>query len=340
MCRKLHEGVLKVPTGVFEDLRGKVFGYLTVIDRAPDAPRGKHKKRVMWNCRCVCGKMKIVAASKLKSGSTKSCGCMSRSLQSKLRSEDLCGKKIGRLTVISRATNHVKPSGQQDVCWNCECECGNSCVKRSEYLKKSPFPSCGCWKSEITSEAKCIDLSGQTFGRLEVIERIGTHRTTGGNHPKARYLCLCSCGEYTITTADALRNGYKQSCGCLKRSDNESKIFSLLRDHQIEFSTEYSFCDLLSDTGFRLRFDFAIFKGDTLKLLIEHQGEQHYYPTNNDMDGFIKLQRRDQLKREYCAAHGIPLYEIRFDHCIESELTKALAMHVDFVPSTADAVKV
>ena len=321
--------------GVFEDLSGKTFSYLTVVDRAEDAKRGKTKKRVMWNCRCVCGKYSVVAASKLKSGSTKSCGCMSNALKSKLRSEDLTGRKIGRLKIISRSENYIKPSGQQDVCWHCECECGNACIKRSEYLKKATHASCGCWKSEIMSELKSIDLSGMIFGHLTVIKRIGTHRTSCGNNPKPIYACQCACGEYTTATADALRNGYKKSCGCIGRSSGEMEISDFLQDNRIDFEEEYKFKDLLSDSGVCLRFDFAIFSNGVLKCLIEYQGQQHYIATDGDLVRLADQKQRDQMKRDYCTAHGIPLVEIRYDECIELELKKALAMHVNFVPSTA-----
>ena len=53
------------------DLTGQQFGYLTVI-RKTDERRGR---AVVWECRCVCGKTTYVAASTLKRGNTKSCGC-------------------------------------------------------------------------------------------------------------------------------------------------------------------------------------------------------------------------------------------------------------------------
>ena len=64
--------------GRFEDITGKRYGRLTVIERADSIlePNGKH--RTVWRCICECGKEKIVAANKLKSGNTKSCGCYAR----------------------------------------------------------------------------------------------------------------------------------------------------------------------------------------------------------------------------------------------------------------------
>ena len=53
-----------------EDLTGKVFDRLTVVER--DITR---EGRPRWICRCVCGSIKSVAACELKAKKTKSCGC-------------------------------------------------------------------------------------------------------------------------------------------------------------------------------------------------------------------------------------------------------------------------
>lgn len=55
----------------FQDLTGKRFGKLVVIERTNN--RGKH---TMWKCKCDCGNYTITGASELKNGTTKSCGCL------------------------------------------------------------------------------------------------------------------------------------------------------------------------------------------------------------------------------------------------------------------------
>lgn len=49
----------------------------TVIEQSEDAvqPNGKHIK--MWNCICECGKIESVNGNNLRSGKSKSCGCLS-----------------------------------------------------------------------------------------------------------------------------------------------------------------------------------------------------------------------------------------------------------------------
>ena len=63
---------------VKENLVGRVFGRLTVIEQADDyvSLKGKHYAR--WKCKCSCNRGKIVlaSASTLKGGHTQSCGCL------------------------------------------------------------------------------------------------------------------------------------------------------------------------------------------------------------------------------------------------------------------------
>ena len=56
------------------DLTGKRFERLLVIERAGSSSNGG----ATWHCKCDCGKPMITRASRLKSGTTKSCGCYSR----------------------------------------------------------------------------------------------------------------------------------------------------------------------------------------------------------------------------------------------------------------------
>lgn len=62
-----------------EDLRGKRFGRLVVIDKA-DCPDGMQKKRRYWKCLCDCGNEKIASTKLLKAGLTKSCGCLAHDI--------------------------------------------------------------------------------------------------------------------------------------------------------------------------------------------------------------------------------------------------------------------
>jgi hypothetical protein len=58
--------------GKFQDLRGMHFGRLKVVARAEHNQNGNAR----WECECICGTSIIVKAGDLKSGNTKSCGCL------------------------------------------------------------------------------------------------------------------------------------------------------------------------------------------------------------------------------------------------------------------------
>lgn len=58
------------------DLTGNRFGMLTVMHRMPNRQVGKNS-RVVWHCRCDCGKETDVLALLLCEGLVKSCGCLS-----------------------------------------------------------------------------------------------------------------------------------------------------------------------------------------------------------------------------------------------------------------------
>lgn len=62
----------------FIDITGKTFSRLTAISRI--ASKGG---RAVWICRCKCGRQAVVSGKQLRSGKTKSCGCLSREITSK-----------------------------------------------------------------------------------------------------------------------------------------------------------------------------------------------------------------------------------------------------------------
>lgn len=53
------------------DLTGNHYGRLTVIERGPNAG-----KETRWVCECECGTRTLVYGLSLKSGATRSCGCL------------------------------------------------------------------------------------------------------------------------------------------------------------------------------------------------------------------------------------------------------------------------
>lgn len=57
-----------------------------------------------------------------------------------------------------------------------------------------------------------MDLTGNRFGRLTVIERAKNDK-----FKHSQWLCECDCGTKIIVSLSHLRTGYTKSCGCLKK---------------------------------------------------------------------------------------------------------------------------
>lgn len=59
---------------------GETFGRLTVLERVANTSYG----RTQFNCTCGCGREKVVAAVSLRSGNTRSCGCLAKEVTSRM----------------------------------------------------------------------------------------------------------------------------------------------------------------------------------------------------------------------------------------------------------------
>lgn len=58
------------------DLTGSQFGRWTVLRASEQMDGANHKKAKYWLCKCQCGTIKTVSQTSLKSGRSKSCGCL------------------------------------------------------------------------------------------------------------------------------------------------------------------------------------------------------------------------------------------------------------------------
>lgn len=63
---------------------------------------------------------------------------------------------------------------------------------------------------------KCIDMTGQKFGRLTVICRTENYITPKGTK-FSQWICKCECGNTCIARVNDLKFGRIKSCGCLHK---------------------------------------------------------------------------------------------------------------------------
>lgn len=116
-------------------LYGQKFGRLTVLDW-----EGNGK----WRCQCECGNEVLVQTDNLKSGNTKSCGCLQKDKASDASFISLIGNRYGKLLVIERVENNRFGH----VCYRCKCDCGGETIVDATNLRNGNTNSCGCIKSK------------------------------------------------------------------------------------------------------------------------------------------------------------------------------------------------
>lgn len=228
------------------------------------------------------------------------------------RTVDERGNKYDRLTVFDyyKDNNDTKNGAK----WLCRCECGNVVIRTGLELRRSrtTHHMCQeCLKKEV-SKRMWKDLTGQTINQLLVLERIGN--SSQGN---VIYKCKClNCGKTLNVNSLALNSKKPQiACGCTRASKGEIKIEQLLQEMNIEYKTQFSFPDCCYIKP--LRFDFAVFKNNELKALIEYQGQQHYECLNNpawedNQEKFTARLIRDKIKQTFCEKNNIPLILIPY----------------------------
>ena len=92
---------------------------------------------------------------------------------------------------------------------------------------------------------KIIDLSGQRFGRLIVVEPI--EKRSGGN---VVWRCLCECRNETFVSACNLKSGRIQSCGCLAIDMRTTHGMSHIKEYGIRNSIIQR-CENPNNTGYK-----------------------------------------------------------------------------------------
>lgn len=288
------------------DETGKIYGNLTVIEKV----NNPKKNGALWKCQCICGKETIVYGHHLRNGKTTSCGCTRANNRI-----DLTGKRFGKLVVIG---NPQKGKGSTGTKWKCLCDCGKTVYRYSNTLKKEgSLSSCGCMKGELISK----NLTGQHFGKLTAIEKIGQD-----NNHNNLWKCQCECGNYTTVRATSLNQGETLSCGCLKSSGN-AFISKFLMKKNINFIAEYSFPDCLTEKGNLMRFDFCILNNDgNITFLIEYDGIQHF---KQNLTGYMAgqyelIHSRDKIKDNYCLTNNIKLVRISYKENLQQRMEEIL----------------
>ncbi len=204
--------------GKCPDLIGMKFGKLLVVSKAESTKDNNSQ----WNCVCDCGNTCVVRGRSLRTGKRMDCGCET------VRFYDLTGERFGRLIVECKEPH----SGDGKTRWRCRCDCGSTIVAESRSLRDGRKTDCGCVNPNKRGGAELIDLTGQVFYALTVLEKAPPQRDR-----RTRWLCKCDCGNIYVTTSQALRKGLAKSCGCGRMKNIAGQRFGMLT--AIERSDQY-----------------------------------------------------------------------------------------------------
>ena len=136
------------------DLVGQKFGRLTVLSMSDE----HNGSGIHWNCVCDCGNNAVISGSNLRSGRTRSCGCLSVESSKRnaaiahtaqFKRHNLIGHKFGMLTVLERTDQRNR---RGNTMWLCKCDCGNTKLISTQALNQGNTISCGCNRARKASE--------------------------------------------------------------------------------------------------------------------------------------------------------------------------------------------
>lgn len=277
---------------------GKKFNKLTVIGVEKNK-RGKNA----YLCQCDCGNTIYVTSKKdLIEGRRKSCGCLKADVLQKYKY--LIGTKIHKWTVIELKRN---PNKYKEVFAVCICECGTISDVNIYNLINHKTQDCGCGRKLMLRETRSTNLVGQKFGKLLVVEQL----EESNKFNRRLYRCKCDCGNEIIVASSCLISGHTHSCGCITSYYN-SYISILLTNMHVCYQPEY----IIKIDGINYRYDFYL---PDYNLIIEYDGEQHYFSVNFGgwdeltlQRKFNEIQEHDHIKTQYCIDNNINLLRIPY----------------------------
>lgn len=283
-------------------MTGERFGRLVVVETL--FGYGKHHRK---HCRCVCdcGNEKIIDAGALRSGATRSCGCLeSESRYNRKHGKYKPGEDIGGFILVEETDKREK---NQSIIWKCKCKVCGSIIEESPCtLIKNGVKSCGC--DYVHPLLK--DLTGMKFGYLTVESIVKRKKRKDDTYKRVVWNCICKCGNTCVVAGDMLTSGKTTSCGCrMNKSARVDMIKEYLDGKNIDNVTEKRFNDCRDIKP--LPFDFYLPNHNTV---IEYDGEQHYRSVNSwgGDDALEVRKKHDKIKNDYCNEHGISIIRLPY----------------------------
>lgn len=180
-----------------KDLKGIRFGRLIPICRGPLDRHGKTR----WNCKCKCGKKKLIHSSSLIAGLTISCGCWN-SLKNRTGYRDLSGAYLRRLA-SSASKRGFKFSITAKYVWKLYKSKGGKCV-----LTNLPIvfaPNSNHCERQTASIDRIDSNKGYIAGNIQIIHKV-VNMIKGWLSPE-EFIAMCNlvANTHHLSRKEALK---------------------------------------------------------------------------------------------------------------------------------------
>lgn len=189
------------------------------------------------------------------------------------------------------------------------CKCTN-CGKEFEISAKHIGKVKTC--RECSEKSKIVDISGQRFGRLVALQRVGRTLAPNGTR-QSMWKCRCDCGNETVVKYIALTSGNTRSCGCMeeenrhvnmqktatqRRKSVSNSFAGKLEDHPL-YKTWKSMLMRCNNPNVR---DYKHYGGRGIKICDRWSSELGFENFVNDMGGRPSGTTLDRIdvNGDYC----------------------------------------
>ena len=197
---------------------GKKYGRLLVISFNEEVTKSHNNKHIYYNCECDCGNKTIVTKEGLKSGNTKSCGCLQR--------------EFAKSAFITHGATVNRENPRLYRIWkNMKNRCNNPNGQDYKYYGGRGITVCSEWNYDYDTFKKWALSSG--YENTLTIDRIDTDgnyepsncrwstRKEQANNMRSNHIIVYNNKEYTMTE---FAEEYNICYGYLKRALKEKTI--------------------------------------------------------------------------------------------------------------------
>jgi len=203
------------------ELTGQRFGSLVAIGRGPAL---RQSKQANWRCRCDCGAETFVRSDDLRSGNTKSCGCMIASKRVRTRYGTRLRKcaKCAQEKDLSEFYFSRKRDNYRTICIACNTAWGKAPKTRAKIKQRNRLIR----EKAIAAYGGVCRCCGET--RSEFLEF--DHINGGGNQHRGELIGQGFANVASWLTKNKFPKGFQLLCS----NCNRAKAVHSVCPHQVD----------------------------------------------------------------------------------------------------------